>query len=273
MDTGNRLEIAVDIAREAGDLLLRMAGEGAGGRVDYKGRRDLVTAADRASEDLITTRLLEAFPDDTIAAEEGGRRHEGASGFTWYVDPLDGTTNYAHAHPFYAVSLGCAVDDVPVLGAVRAPRLGETFAGEVGVGATRDGTPIHVSETDELIRSLVATGFAYNRNEVPDNNLDHFGRVLLEVQGMRRAGAASLELCLVAAGVLDAFWELYLAPWDVAAGAAIVRAAGGEVTDARGGGDFVHGNTIVATNGRLHDALRAILSEGRCPGDGAPRSS
>jgi myo-inositol-1(or 4)-monophosphatase len=252
----DRLDFAVDLVREAGDLVLAQSREGAGSRVDYKGRRDLVTVADRASETLVTDRIRAAFPGDGIAAEEG-REHPGTSGFVWHVDPLDGTTNFAHGHPFWAVSIGLARGDQPVLGAVRAPRLDESFAGEVGTGATRNGEPVRVSETRELIRALLATGFAYNRNDVPDNNIDNFSRLLLECQGMRRAGAASLDLCFVACGIVDAFWELYLAPWDVCAGSAIVLAAGGRVTDFAGGGDYLRGHRIVASNGHLHEPVRS----------------
>jgi myo-inositol-1(or 4)-monophosphatase len=254
----DRLQFAVDLACEAGDLVLTMAGQGAATQVDYKGRRDLVTSADRASEDLITARIRAAFPEDGIAAEEG-REQPGSSGLIWHVDPLDGTTNFTHDHPFWAVSIGLARGDEPILGAVRAPCLDETFAGECGKTATRNGEPIHVSETRELIRALLATGFAYNRNDVPDNNIDNFARLLLECQGMRRAGAASLDLCFVACGILDAFWELYLAPWDVCAGSAIVVAAGGRVTDHAGGGDYVRGNRIIASNGYLHEMVRSRL--------------
>jgi len=259
MNTGDRLAFAADTAVRAGDLILEEIRGGAASRVDFKGRRNLVTAADRASEDFVTARIRAAYPEDGVEAEEG-QENSGTSGFTWSIDPLDGTTNFAHGHPFWAVSVGLYRDGAPVLGAVRAPRLDETFAGEVGGEATRNGDLVHVSETTDLIRSLLATGFAYNRNEVEANNVDNFGRLLMECQGMRRAGAASVDLCFVAAGILDGFWELYLEPWDVCAGSAIVMAAGGRVTDAAGGGDYLHGDTIVASNGALHEAIRGRLS-------------
>jgi myo-inositol-1(or 4)-monophosphatase len=258
MSTGDRLAFAVATAEEAGALVLELVRRGEAASVDFKGRRNLVTAADRASEELITRRIREAYPDDGLEAEEGGG-HEGTTGFVWSVDPVDGTTNFAHGHPFWAVSVGVFRDEEPVLGAVRAPRLDETFAGELGGVATRNGRPIRVSGTTELIRSLLATGFAYNRNEVEDDNVANFGRLLMECQGLRRAGAASLDLAYVAAGILDGFWELYLEPWDVCAGAAIVRAAGGTVTDLGGGEDFLHGGRIVASNGSLHEAIRMRL--------------
>jgi len=259
MTTGDRLAFAIETAESAGDLILEEVRGGAASRIDFKGRRNLVTAADRASEDFITARIRAAYPDDGIEAEEG-QANSGTSGFTWSIDPVDGTTNFAHGHPFWAVSVGLYRDGKPVLGAVRAPRLDETFAGEVGGVATRNGDPVRVSETSELIRSLLATGFAYNRNEVEANNVDNFGRLLMECQGMRRAGAASVDLCFVAAGILDGFWALYLEPWDVCAGVAIVRAAGGTVTDATGGEDFLHGDSIVASNGRLHEEIRMRLA-------------
>ena len=255
IETGSRLEVAEAAAREAGDLILEMVRDGRAAHVETKGLRNLVTAADHAAEDLVRARLAAAFPRDRIAGEEGGE--SGAeSDFVWWVDPLDGTTNFVHGHPFHAVSVGLAVRGTPVLGAICGPALGEVFTGEVGRGAWRNGAPIAVSATGDLADSLLATGFAYNRNDVPDNNLDTFSKMSLLVRGLRRAGAASLDLAFVACGILDGFWERYLAPWDVCAGAAIVRAAGGAVSDFEGGGGFLLGEQIVASNGRLHEAIR-----------------
>jgi len=255
-DTGNRLEVAEAAAREAGELILEMVRDGRAAHIEEKeGPRNLVTAADRASEELVRARLTDAFPDDRVAGEEAGSTGD-ESDFVWWIDPIDGTTNFAHGHPFYAVSIGLAVRGTPVLGAVFGPALSEFFSGEVGRGATRNGLPIAVSRTEKTMESLLATGFAYNRNDVSDNNLDTFAKISLMVRGLRRAGAASLDLSFVACGILDGFWELYLAPWDVCAGSAIVRAAGGMVTDYEGGDDFLLGERIVASNGRIHEQIR-----------------
>jgi myo-inositol-1(or 4)-monophosphatase len=167
--------------------------------------------------------------------------------------------NFAHGHPFFAVSIGLVVDGVPRLGVVHAPVLGETFAGEVGRGATMNGTPLRVSETDELMEAMLATGFAYVRNEHPDHNVDNFSRLIFLARCIRRAGSAALDLAYVAAGRIDGFWELHLAPWDVAGGAAIVLAAGGRVTDFAGGGDYLTCRHVVASNGRLHEGIRENL--------------
>jgi myo-inositol-1(or 4)-monophosphatase len=258
---GEELAFVTDLARRAGEVLMSFYRPGGlRGGLTGKGRvRDFLTEADRASEALVVGELARAFPKDAIVAEEGGAR-AGNGGRTWYVDPLDGTVNFAHGHPFFAVSIGLVADGAPFLGAVHAPVLGETFAGVVGGGAFRNGEPIAVSDTADLISSLLATGFSYVRNETPDDNVDNFSRLILKVRCIRRAGAASLDLAYVAMGRLDGFWELHLAPWDVAAGAAIVRAAGGTVTDFRGGGGFLAGKNIVATNGPLHLLLRENLS-------------
>ncbi len=255
------LEFVEDLARRAGEILLRhYRPVGRARIVDRKSgqARNLVTEADRASEELILSELDRAFPGDAVVAEETGA-HGRDRGRVWHVDPLDGTVNFAHGHPFFAVSIGLVEHGEPVLGVVHGPVLSETFTGEVGRGAARNGEPIRVSETEELGQSLLATGFAYGRNESPDHNVDNFAKLVFLVRGIRRAGAASLDLAYVAAGRLDGFWELFLSSWDVAAGAALVRAAGGRVTDFRGGGDYLEGRHIAATNGRIHDALLAEL--------------
>jgi myo-inositol-1(or 4)-monophosphatase len=255
------LDFAVDLSKRAGALLMdRYRAVGRTDIVDRKGQiRNLVTEADRASERLILDEIAAAYPDHSVAAEETGAR-EGDPDFVWHVDPLDGTVNFTHGHPFFAVSLGLVMKGKPHLGAIHAPRLGETFSGEVGKGAWLDGTPIEVSKSAELIESLLATGFAYVRNEHPDHNVDNFSTLIMQARGIRRAGAASLDLAYVAAGRLDGFWELHLSSWDVAAGVALVRAAGGTVTDFRGGDDFLEGGHILATNGLIHESVRDRLA-------------
>ena len=254
------LEFATRLAERAGEVLMEhFRPLGRAEVVAQKGQvRNWVTAADTASEELIVAAIRERFPGHSINAEESGE-HAGDGRHVWYVDPLDGTVNFTHGFPFFAVSIGFVVDGVPVLGAVRAPALRETFAGKVGVGAELNGTPIGVSGTEVLIEALLATGFSYVRNEHPDHNVDNFADLVMRSRDIRRAGAAAIDLCYVAAGRFDGFWEVHLSPWDVAAGSAIIRAAGGTVSDFRGGEEFIAGRNIVATNGKIHELLRTGL--------------
>lgn len=254
------LESAVSIAREAGSLLLQFAERRPA--FELKGEFDLVTAADRASEALILDRLRSRFPTHAILAEETGA-HAASSDFRWYVDPLDGTTNFVHGFPFYAVSIGVLERGEPVAGVIEAPSLGETFTVARGSGTRLNGRRCAVSAAKDLSRSVLATGFSYNRNEVARNNIDNHSRLVLDVHDIRRPGAASIDLAYVAAGRFDGFWELYLKPWDVAAGALMVREAGGEASDFAGSADstgWLWGENIVASNGRIHHEIRARLS-------------
>jgi myo-inositol-1(or 4)-monophosphatase len=250
---------AIELAHAAGAVLLQHQAQGV--RTESKGRRrELVTAADRAAERGIVQGLLDRFPGHGVLAEEGVLTAQGqvshASDWTWIVDPLDGTTNFVHGLPFYSVAIALAFRMVPVVGVVHAPVLGHTYAAAVGQGATRDGQVLRVSETQELADALLATGFAYNRDEPgADDNLSLIGRVLPQCRDIRRFGSAELDLCLVAAGNYDGYWELGLAPYDVAAGAVIVQEAGGMVSDLRGGADWLLGQRILASNGALHAPL------------------
>jgi len=232
-------------------------------------RRELVTAADRAAETIVVGGLLAAFPDHAVLAEEGvltaqGRASKPAD-WTWIVDPLDGTTNYVHGLPHFAVAVALAFRDEPVVGVVHAPALGETFVGARGLGASRvfaDGRrqPLRVSSTADFGDALLATGFSYVRNEPGrDDNAGHVAAILPHCRDLRRLGSAELDLCYVAAGSYDGYWELYLAPYDVAAGAVLVQEAGGRVTDFAGGVGWLFGEQVVASNGRLHDDLLARL--------------
>jgi len=232
-----------------------------------KGLRDPVTEADLASERLIVERLTGRFPDHAIFAEEETRVGSRA-GLTWYVDPLDGTVNFSQAHPFFAVSLALYDGPRPLLGVVHAPRLGETFAAAAGRGATlRSPTqaaaqPLSVSSKQALIEAVLATGFAYRRHELVDNNVGHFARLVLQVRGIRRAGSAALDLAYVAAGRLDGYWESDLNPFDLAAGALLVQAAGGVVSDMHGGQDWLQSGSIVAGGAAMHAAVLQQLQAG-----------
>jgi myo-inositol-1(or 4)-monophosphatase len=243
-DTRSLLEQIESIARDA---------ERKGGR-----RRDLVSRADREAEQLVVDRVP---PGDDVLAEEGSGRSTGAAR-CWVVDPLDGTVNFLHGIPFWAVSIGVLEAGELVAAVVHAPALAETFTAVRGGGCRREGRPVSVSATVELGDALLATGFPYDRNRLADNNLDNWSTLALASAGLRRLGAASLDLAYVACGRLDGFWELHLAPWDVAAGVLLVAEAGGRVTDLAGGTDLdrlLHGRNIVASNGRVHDELRRHL--------------
>lgn len=262
MDTKAILDTAIKIARRAGDLLRE--GWGQAQTIGYKGEIDLVTERDRASEALIIAALRQAFPDHRIYAEEEGKAAgHTASGYTWLVDPLDGTTNYAHGFPVFAVSLALAYQGRAEVGVIYDPLRDECFSARRGGGAALNGSPIRVSTTTSLRRSLLATGFPYDVWTSPENNLDHFSAFVLHAQGVRRPGAAAIDLAYVACGRLDGFWELKLHPWDVAAGALIVQEAGGRVTDFRGGPHFTSGREIVASNGLIHNEMLAVLALGR----------
>lgn len=253
------IDTALEIAREAGDLLLERFGRLTGAEIARKGPRDFVTAADRDAEALVARRLREAFPACGLHAEEGSGADRG-DGPVWVVDPLDGTTNFVHGIPVFCVSLGLVERGRPVLGVVHAPALGQTFWGAPGQGAFEGDRPISVSVTPMLSEALVATGFAYDVDRLPDDNLDNLAKIARVARGVRRLGSAALDLAYVASGRLDAYWELHLQPWDVAGGAAIVLAAGGAVTDVRGGGDWLYGGHLVASNGVVHEEVRRALA-------------
>ncbi|WP_437325476.1 inositol monophosphatase family protein [Sorangium sp. So ce381] len=274
--------IALRVAEEAAALVL--AGFRAGPRglhVEEKGPHDLVTEFDRASEDLLVARLNALTPGVAVVGEEqsAARREEPRGGLVWYVDPLDGTTNFVHGHPFWCVSVGLMDDDVPVAGAVVAPALGLRWTGfrprepgprdaarapvstaAIDGEARRNGERCTVSATASLQRAMVATGFPPIRDRAPDNNFDAFMTVKRNAQAVRRCGSAAIDLCMVADGTYDAYWERRLYAWDVAAGSAIVRGAGGVITALDGGAPNYPTGNIVASNGLVHAAIVALFS-------------
>ena len=255
------LEFATDLARRAGDVLMKHYRPLHRPEIVMRKSeeiRNLVTAADLESERLIVREIRAAYPDHGIAAEEGGGGGAERE-YVWHIDPLDGTVNFAHCHPFFSVSIGLAVGGRPLLGAVYSPVLREMWAGHVEDGSTLNGESLRVSATSELIESVLATGFPYDRNESPNHNVDNFQRLIFLARGIRRAGSASLDLCFVAAGRLDGFWEVSLSSWDMAAGAAIVLGAGGRVTDFEGGDRWLERGDIVASNGLIHEGIRTNL--------------
>lgn len=252
------LDFGVDVAKQAGELLLGHFEKLERSEISFKGKRNLVTVADSESEEYIVSRIRSAYPEHAVLAEEN-TRDEKKSSFQWIVDPLDGTINYAHGHPFFCVSIALARDGEVILGVIHAPLLGETYHAQSGEGAYLGERRLSVSKSEKLIDSLLATGFAYVREETLSNNLKNFNALTLKARGVRRYGSAAIDLAYVAAGRLDGFWEMYLAPWDVAAGSLLVAEAGGKVTDISGGADYVYGQNIVASNGLIHDLIRENL--------------
>jgi len=249
--------VAVEAAREAGAILTGYAKNGF--RVEHKDTLNLVTDADRHSEQAIVDAIGRAFPDHEILAEERGQAGN-KSPYKWIIDPLDGTTNFAHGFPAYAVSIGVEHQGRCVLGVVFDPTRQELFVGEAGGGATLNGKPIHVSSTPRLDGALLVTGFAYDIRVSKQNNLDHFANFALRAQGMRRMGAAAIDLCYVACGRFDGFWELKLNPWDTAAGSLMVVEAGGRMSDFRGEPFSIYGLELVASNGLIHHEMVEVLN-------------
>ncbi len=258
------LAFATGIAERAGARVRE--GFSALKKIEHKGRIDLVTDTDLASERLILDALEDSYPGHTVIAEESAperaqNAEPNASGYRWLIDPLDGTTNFAHHYPFVSVSMALQYDGVAEVGVVYDPLRDDCFTAARDEGACRNGEPIAVSSQGSLVESLIATGFPYDKYTNERINLENFAQVLLRVQGMRRAGSSALDCCHVAAGWLDGFWEMKLSPWDMAAGALIVREAGGTVTDFAGGRFDPFVGEIVATNGQIHSALVSLLIE------------
>lgn len=260
----------INLSRQAGDILRQNFGLHL--RVDHKGVIDLVSEADRQSEQLLLDSIRSRFPGDRIVAEESGEL-AGTADRVWYIDPLDGTVNYVHGIPIYSVSIAYAEAGELRLSVVYDPSRDECFsaesskagesgkAGEAGSGAWLNGQPIHPSSISDLDHALLVTGFPYDIRTNPDNNLDNYARLALLSQGVRRLGSAALDLCYVACGRFDGFWELRLKSWDVAAGALIARQAGAVVTDIIGGPDFMtEPPSIVAANPHLHHLLLRELA-------------
>jgi myo-inositol-1(or 4)-monophosphatase len=252
-----RLDFAVQQARRAGALLRE--GQGRVLEVNHKGAIDLITEYDLRSEELLVEAIHEAYPGDAILAEEEGQLGEGEA--CWLIDPLDGTTNFAHGLPIFTVSIAWAVDLRPLLGVVYDPMRDELFHALRGGGAWMNGRRLRVSQESELENSLLVTGFPYDRRTNPENNLDHFAAFALCTRGVRRLGAASLDLANVAAGRFDGYWEVRLWPWDWAAGMLLVEEAGGRISRTDGGPDvFVQPTSMLASNGLIHAAMVRVLS-------------
>lgn len=253
------LDEVIRWAKEAGALLRQ--GFGKRHDVRYKGLIDPVTEMDRASEALLLERIREAFPHHAIISEESGAL-SGDREHRWYIDPLDGTVNYAHGLPIFAVSLAYYEGNQPCLGVVYDPMRDECFYAERGKGAFINDQPIQVSATPDLIHALLVTGFPYDLDGHRPDNLDLFALFTRRTQGVRRLGSAALDLCYVASGRLDGYWELELAPWDLAAGVLIAREAGARVTRLNGAPDVLQPPyDVLAANPHLHPQMLALIAE------------
>jgi myo-inositol-1(or 4)-monophosphatase len=251
------LETAADIAREAGTLIANYLEQHIG--FELKGDFDLVTEADRASEKLIVERLKSHFPSHAIVAEEGGGQ-EGSSEYRWYVDPLDGTTNFAHGFPAFNVTMGLERAGELIAGVVFDPVRKEMFTAERGSGAYLNQQRIHVSKAPRIESSLVATGFP-SRKRHENVNVHFYYQLAMLSHGVRRAGSAALDLSYVACGRLDAFWEFGLNPWDIAAGVLLIREAGGTCSDMKGGALNLRGPHILTDNTLLHQPMLSLFAE------------
>ena len=254
----DKREAAREVIVEAGTFLERSFGKELEGGAEAKGRNDFVTEIDRQSEHLITERLGNEFPAIGICAEEAGTT--GSRESFWVIDPLDGTTNFIHGYPAFAVSIALYEDGETVLGFVYDPLRKELFEAAKGGGAFLNGKKIEVSGAERLEDALLGTGFPFSVHQFIDTYLDTFKELFLGSRGVRRAGSAALDLSHVAAGRLDGFWELYLKPWDMAAGALIVREAGGKVADFFGGGGYLSAGHIAAAPEPVLDRIVEVTS-------------
>ncbi len=251
------LEVAQTVAKAAGEIVMASYARVCEADVDEKGSNDFVTVVDHAAQKIIVDGLRQAFPDDYIVAEESllpevnaGRNPRGRR---WYIDPLDGTTNYIHAYPVFAVTLALEIDGRLMVAVTYAPRDRELFHAVRGHGAFLNDVPIHTSRLSDHNRILLGTGFPFRARHLLDTYLKSFAHFFNQARGIRRGGAAALDLAYVAAGRLDGFWELTLSPWDIAAGVLLVEEAGGRVTDFFGGDTYLESGHVIVSNGLLHE--------------------
>lgn len=254
------LNIAQKISYEVGEWLKKNQKNKQ--KIEYKGgsQLNLVTKADKKADEMILKMLKKELPSHYVVSEETENERTENDGFVWYVDPLDGTTNYAHGFPFYCVSLALLIDGEIKIGVVYCPRLNEIFECIKGEGAYLNKKRIRVSDTKEVGKSLLATGFPYDLREDPDEVIGNFIKFCLKARGIRRAGSAALDLCYLAAGIFDGFWEVKLHPWDIAAGILMIREAGGIVTDFQNNDTDIFSKHILASNGKIHKQLVKIIN-------------
>jgi myo-inositol-1(or 4)-monophosphatase len=251
------LNIAKEAATASGKILIRLFGQVS--HVIKKGDIDLVTEADFQSEKTVIEIISRHFPQDSILSEEVGG-YERSSNRTWLIDPLDGTTNFVHGFPFFAVSIALEIDEELVIGVVLNPFMDELFEAAKGTGAFLNSKPIAVSRTPKLTEALLATGFPYDIHEKAEEVLDRLKKMVITSQGVRRPGAAAIDMCYVAAGRLDGFWEQGLKPWDTAAGMVIIQEAGGKLSTFQGEQYTPYQNSIVAANPFIHEAMITVMN-------------
>jgi myo-inositol-1(or 4)-monophosphatase len=249
-------DFAINLAREAGTLLTGKFNSKH--EIHYKGEINLVTEADKMSEDLIIAAINSSFPDHGILSEESPAQNLRAK-LRWIIDPLDGTTNYAHGYPVFCVSIALENEGVIVLGVIYDPLRQDMFVAERGKGAYLNGKKLKVSATATLSRSLLATGFPYDIRVSKDNNINHFNLMAVEAQAIRRAGAAALDIAYLAAGRFDGFWELKLMPWDMAAGCLMVKESGGIISNMSGGSWDIYSSNVIASNGLIHEQMISVF--------------
>ncbi|MDP2646014.1 MAG: inositol monophosphatase family protein [Desulfobacterales bacterium] len=257
MKNNEYVQVAIKAAKKAGSLQKKYLGKPH--RVAYKGEIDIVTDVDHKCEAAIINTIRKACPEHDILAEESLERKKSNSDYRWIIDPLDGTTNYVHNFPFFCVSVALEIKGTVQVGVVYDPIRKELFSGIKNQGAFLNGHRLSVSGEVDLKKSLIATGFPYDIETVERNNLANFVKIIKASRGIRRAGSAALDLCYVACGRLDGYWELKLKPWDMAAGQLIVKEAGGQVTNFSGGKISIYHDEILASNGLIHGSLKKFL--------------
>jgi myo-inositol-1(or 4)-monophosphatase len=258
INTEKLLSVAKEAALEAGEIHLTYFDKNK--EISHKFNEfDLVTNADKMAEERIISIISGHFPDHGLLGEESGSHKGNSSDYTWVIDPIDGTTNYAHRFPHFAVSIGLLYQNKLYLGVVYDSFKNEMFWAVKGSGAYLNSDPIEVSKINSLNKSLLATGFPYERSTILEENLEYFRKFVYKAQAVRRPGAASLDLCYVACGRLDGFWELNLAPWDTAAGACIIQEAGGTVTNFETKEFDIHTKNVIASNTLIHDQMLEII--------------
>ncbi|MEN6317391.1 MAG: inositol monophosphatase family protein [Syntrophaceae bacterium] len=249
-------DFMLSVAQEAGIFLKEKLNDKH--IIDYKGEINIVTEADRISEEIITSKIHRMFPNHDILAEESTCTSKGSE-YRWIIDPLDGTTNYAHGYPVFCVSIALEKEGAICLGVIYNPMLNEVFVAEKGKGAFLNGQKISVSETTDLSKSLLATGFPYDIRNDENNNMNYFNGMAKKAQAIRRAGSAALDMAYIAMGRFDGFWELKLMPWDTAAGWLLICEAGGKVTDIFGGEFHLESPHVLATNGKIHNRMIDVI--------------
>jgi len=252
-------ETAIQAAFEASKIIKSNLGKIQSNEVDLKQKFDFVTHVDRESEAKIIKVIKSRFPEHKIFAEESTKDEHG--GYRWIIDPLDGTTNFIHAFPVFAISIALELEGEIILGVVLDPLRDELFVAQKGKGASLNGKPIHVSHTGDLAVSLLTTGFPFRNKESLDLYLESFRKLFLQVSGIRRIGCVALDFCYLASGRCEGFWEIGLSPWDVAAGYLIIKEAGGMITDFSGGDEAVWTGNVVASNGLIHEHILKVASE------------